>query len=422
MLFFGLLIFIFLQIIRPQDFVVGLTDTRLVLYLMVILLFVLLFNPIEKKLFRSPQDKFAGVFFLSWFFSVIGTFWITQIVDTAIETFKFVLMYYCIVIIIDSEVKLKVAIWTMVILMAIVGLMGILQYHGYNITGAQMSFSQDKGVWQIKGIGNFDNPNDMAYSVVLVTPFALSLLFQYRGFLGRFGGLVLLGISVYCIYLTRSRGGQVAFAVCLFSWTYFWLRNPKLRRRILILGIVGVLAVAIFQATGYREDESSMGRIEAWAEGWQLLRSHPLLGVGKGNFGEYHKLDTHNSFVRAGTELGLFGLYCYVGMLYGVGLTIKRLQEPSVEIRWRTYYAALGSFFFSYVAGSAFSTRTYDLVFLLCVALVGALGRVSLKDTAEVSVDGVLFPDETTHVWNKNIFGLTIAVLIAWYLFLRQVW
>ncbi len=373
MLFFGLLVYIFLQIIRPQDFVTGLEGSRLVLYLMVILLFGLLFSPVEKKILRSPQDKFAGLFLFSCVFSVLGTFWISGIVDTTIETFKIVLMYYSIVIIVDSEVKLRVAIWTMIILMAIVGLMGVLQYHGYDITGAGMRWASDKSVWQIYGIGNFDNPNDMAYSTVLVVPFGLGLLFLGKGFLGRLGGLILLGISIYCIYLTRSRGGQVALAACLFSWAYFWLRNPKIKRIMVIFAIGGVLAVAVAQATGYRDDESSMGRIEAWSEGWQLLKSHPLTGVGKQNFIEYHERDTHNSFVRAGAELGLFGLYCFVGILYGVGLTIKRLQDPSVEIEWRLYYAGFGSFFCFLCCGVCFFNKNLrSCFFALCGSCWGS--------------------------------------------------
>lgn len=177
------------------------------------------------------------------------------------------------------------------------------------------------------------------------------------------------------------------------------------------------------RAAGYREDESAMGRIESWAEGWQLLKTHFLIGVGKEQFREYHSVDTHNSFVRAATELGLFGLYAFVGMIYGAGLTIFRLQEhPEKNIRWRAYYASFGGFLTAYVAASAFSTRTYELLFFICVAFVGILGRLALTDTDVVSVDGVLFPNETAHVWNKNVFGLTVAVLIAWYLFLRQVW
>ena len=79
-------------------------------------------------------------------------------------------------------------------------------------------------------------------------------------------------------------------------------------------------------------------------------------------------------------------------------------------------------FLFPMLSASAFSTRTYDLIFLICVALVGALGRLALKETDAVSAEGVLFPAVTAHLWNKNVFGITIAVLIAWYLFLRQVW
>ena len=244
MLFFGLLIFIFLQIIRPQDFVPGLEGARLVLYLMVILLIGLLFSPIEKKLIRSPQDKYAGLFFIAIVISTLTLFWIPYIIETSIETFKLALMYYFIVIVVNTEERFKIVVWTMVVLMAIVALMGILQYHGYDITGSGMIFADDKGVWQIRGIGNFDNPNDLAYSVVLSVPFALGFLFQSKGFLGRLSGVAILAISVYCIYLTRSRGGQVALAAALFTWVYFWVKNPKRKRQIIIVAIVGIMAVA----------------------------------------------------------------------------------------------------------------------------------------------------------------------------------
>ena len=422
MLFFGLLLFIFLQIIRPQDFVPGLQGSRLVLYLMVALLIGLLFSPIEKKLIKSPQDKYTSVFLASIVLSTLSLFWLSYILDTAMETIKTALMYYFIVIVVDKESRFEKTVWTMVILMGWVALMGVLQYHGYDITGAGMLFSPDKGGWQIKGIGNFDNPNDLAYSVVLIAPFALGLLFDTKAFMGRIIALILLIVSIYCIYLTKSRGGQVALAASLGTWFYLWINNPKRKRQLVFIAIAGVLAVAVAQSTGYREDESAMGRVEAWAEGWQLLKSNPIVGVGKGQFREHHKRDTHNSYVRAGAELGLLGLYAYIGMIYAVALAILSVQKPVVDEKWRRYYAGFGAFFVSYIAASVFSTRTYDLIFLICVALVGTMGRLALGDSDEVSAEGVLFPTETAHIWNKNIFGITIAVLIAWYLFLRQVW
>jgi putative inorganic carbon (hco3(-)) transporter len=422
MLFFGLLMFIFLQIIRPQDFIPGLQGTRLALYLMVTLLIGLLFSPIEKKLFRSPHDKFAGLFFVAIVLSTLSLFWLSYMVDTAIETMKIALMYFFIVMVLDSEDKLRKTVWTMIILMGVVALMGVLQYYGHDITGAGMIFSADKGIWQIKGIGNFDNANDLAYSVVLVVPFSLGFLFHTKAFLGRLFALTLLIISIYCIYLTKSRGGQVALAASLASWVYFWIKNPKRKRQVIVFAITCVIAVAVMQATGYREDESAMGRVEAWATGWQLLKGNPIIGLGKGQFLEHHKIDTHSSYVRAGTELGLIGLYAFMGMIYAVGLTILNLQKPTVDEKWRPYSAGFGAFFVSYVAASVFSTRTYDLIFLICVALVGTLGRLALSDTDEVSAEGVLFPTQTGSTWNKTVFGITTAVLLAWYLFLRQVW
>jgi len=422
MLFFGLCFFIFLQIIRPQDFVPGLQGVRLVLYLMIALLIGLLFSPTEKKFLRSPQDRYAGVFFLSIVFSALSLLWISYIIDTSIDTLKSALIYYSIIIIVNNEERFRTVVWTMVVLMGVVGMMGVLQYYGYDITGAGMGWAADKGVWQIKGIGNFDNPNDLAYSVVLVVPFAMGFIFQSGGILGRLTGVILLATTIYCIYLTRSRGGQIAFAACLFSWVYFWIKSPRRKRQIIIFAITAIMAAAVVQATGYREDESAMGRIEAWSKGWQLLKAHPIIGTGKGQFIEHHKKDTHNSFVRAGAELGLFGLYAYIGMIYAVALTILTIQKEPVDEKWRPYHAGFGAFFVSYIAASALSTRTYDLIFLICVALVGPLGRLTLRDTDEVSPEGVLFPVETAHLWNKNIFGITIAVLILWYIFLRQVW
>ena len=423
MLFFGLLFFIFLQVIRPQDFVPGLVGVRLVLYTMPLLLVGLLFSPIKKKIFLSPQDKFAGLFICSWAFSMLSTYWLTGIIDEIIDATKILLIYYFLVLTINSEEKFKIAVWTTIMFMFIVGLMGIFQFYGYNITGARMMFLPHKGgVWAINGIGMFDNPNHLAYSIILVIPFALGFLFQTKNFVGRLFGLSFLSLAIYCVYLTRSRGGQIALAACLFSWLYFWTSNPKLKRFMIILAVGGVLAVISAKATGYREDESAMGRIDAWSAGWDMLKNNLITGVGKGNFTEEYKIDSHNSFVRAASELGLVGLYSFVGMIYAVGLTIKRLQEISLDEEWRVYSCGFGSFFVSYVVGSLLATKTYDVIFLMCVAFVGALGRFSLTGTAAVDAEGVLFPEETAHVFNKTIFGLTTAVLVVWYLFLRQVW
>ena len=120
-------------------------------------------------------------------------------------------------------------------------------------------------------------------------------------------------------------------------------------------------------------------------------KKQPHHWCGKNQFREHHKKDTHSSYVRAGAELGLLGLYAFMGMIYTVGLTILNVQKPNVDDKWRPYYAGFGAFFVSYATASIFSTRTYDLIFLICVALVGTLGRLALADTDEVSAKAYFF-------------------------------
>lgn len=387
---------------------------------MIFFLSVLLLSPIEKKPFKSPQDKFVGLFFASIVLSSLTLFWLTNIVNTFLYALKIAVIYYFVVMIVDDEEKFKRATWAAVVFMWFIGLMGVLQYHGYDISGAGMAWAPHKGVWQIRLTGMFDNPNDIAYSVVLVIPFALGLLFQTKSFLMRIFALILLSTSFYCIYLTKSRGGQLALFASLAAWIYLWVMDPKWRRRILIVGAIGLFLIFSFKTAGYREDASSMGRIEAWAEGWQMLKSHPLIGVGKDQWWEYFSTDSHNSFVRAAAETGLLGLYAFVGIIFYAVITTLEIKKMPESSKWRAYYAGFGSFVLSYTIASAFSTRTYDLVFLITIALLGVLGRLALAGTDKVSGDGILFPD--AHLKNKTVFGLSTAVLIGWYLFLRQVW
>ena len=419
-MFIGLLIFIGLIIIRPQDFVPGLQGSRLVLIVMGTLLVMWFFSPIDKRIIRTGQDRFVVLFLGAIILSTITLFWIPMMIEMTVETVKLGLIYLFLTSIVDTEVRLRRATWILVILMAVVAAMGILQSFGMDITGAGMFYAADKGVWQIRGIGNFDNPNDLAYSVVLIVPFVLGYLLTARNLAYRIGAMFLLYLAIYCIYLTKSRGGLVALGSCLISWGYFWITSEKLKKYARIGAILGIVAVFAVQSGGYRDDASAMGRVEAWSAGWSMLKTHPLIGVGKDRFIEFHKRDSHNSYVRAGAELGIIGLYAFVGILYFSLSSLFFSKTSREDPRWRLYTAGYTSYIISFMAASAFSTRTYDIVFLCVVALNRALYRLSTKGKP-VSPANHYF-EIHLGVLNRNVFIFTILVLAGWYVFLRQVW
>jgi len=411
-LFLGVLFFIFLIIIRPQDFVQGFIGTRIVFYTMGGMSILWLLSDIKKELIRTQLDKFV-IFFLLWCsVSTINTHWMSYVVTTSIEQLKLLLVYFFVITVINTKSRFNIALWCLVGFMLLVAAMGILQAHGIDLTGAGRTWAADKEVWQIRGAGNFDNPNDLAYSVVLIVPFALGRLLEGPGLAARFFCSGALVTALYCIYLTKSRGGLLALIVCLAFWFLSWVKSPTWKRVALAVSLLGVIAAFILQTGGYRDNKSSMGRVEAWVAGMEMIQSHPLLGVGKGQFREYHKRDSHNSYVRAGAETGIVGLYAFVGILFTFFHFLKRPEYTSSTGEMRIYHSGFVGFFSSYAVGSIFSTRTYDIVFLVMAAMLGASIRLEFPGS-ELS---------RGKLWNRDVLIATISVLVIWKIFLIQTW
>ena len=392
----------------------GIKGLPLVFVMMGVLLLCWIFSPIRKELFRTTIDKFMYLFFSAIIISTISVNWITYSVTTTIETLKIALIYFFTVTIVNSEKRFKIASWTIVVLMTMVAGMGIMQYYGYDITGAGMLWEANKGIWAIKGIGNFDNPNDLAYSVVLVVPFALGLLFKSKNIVNKLIAMLFSGLSVYCIFLTHSRGGFLSLVFCLAAWSYLWISNKGMKYVILIMGTIAVLISFSVNTEGYRNDNSSMGRVEAWGTGMTLLENNPMFGVGKGQFIEYHERDSHSSFVRAGSELGIFGLYAWLGVIYSALIFLIRHLGERSSGKWKLYLIAYTAFLIAYTCGSFFSTRTYDIVFIIIVAMVVILQRITKETTSQDKNEKIFI--------NKNVVILTAGVILGWKLFLMQVW
>lgn len=268
---------------------------------------------------------------------------------------------------------------------------------------------------RLEGTGIYGDPNDLAMSLLVVLPFLFSAILSSAGGIPiRLVGLGALGVIGYALFLTQSRGGFLGVAAVAGSYAY---RRFGGATGLVVLAVVVTVGLAAgssrLQQIDARES-SAQGRVEAWSAGLQMLKSHPLLGVGFDRFTDYHERVAHNSFLHTFAELGMVGGFCLVGLFYWhfVGASSRRdiagaSTSPIARDLWAS---AIGVA----VAASFLSQQKLPVLYIpiaLGAARIAIEGRE--EDTRMSSVRGWGFAGLWT---GMAVIGVYVAVRVlgAW--------
>jgi O-antigen ligase len=211
--------------------------------------------------------------------------------------------------------------------------------------------------------GGGGDPNEQAAGLVAAMFLIIGLFSVYRTRRAR--RLLLLAFTLVTVgFITaQSRGALIALGVATLLAV---LLAPRQRRR--ILGMMGIAGVAAGALLVIRPDAlqrivdlggGSSGRSDLWTVGWRVFTSHPLLGVGIGNFqavearfvlrpGSITAIQyltdaphlVHNVYLQLLAETGIVGLLGFVVVVVGV-LRASWLAIQEFEMRGRVDYADL---------------------------------------------------------------------------------
>jgi putative inorganic carbon (HCO3(-)) transporter len=233
---------------------------------------------------------------------------------------------------------------------------------------------------RIRALGFMHDPNDLAVAMIV----ALGLIvgaWQPRRPLHRLVLTVTAGALVYGIYLTRSRGGAVALVVVLWRYAAARLGHIPALGLLLALG-AGVVAVDFGgRSLSMDLDESVSGRLVAWVEGLEMLKAQPILGVGYGQFLEYHTLTAHNSLLLALAETGLLGGFFWVGLFVVTFLELRRLEtlrsDDAFDDTARQWAEGLYLSLLGFISAAFFLSRTFAPTLYLVVGLAVALTAIA---------------------------------------------
>jgi putative inorganic carbon (hco3(-)) transporter len=288
-------------------------------------------------------------------------------------------------------------------------------------------FAEDV-VMRIRGLGFMKDPNDLASTLVAILP--LLLAFRRPGARLRNVAVVWLPAAaiVYGVYLTRSRGGVVALAVVIALAS-----RARLGRVMTVFVAAGMLVALVHLGfTGGRAmgvDRSASGRIEAWSEGLQMLKSSPVLGVGFASFGVYHVRAAHNSLVQCFAELGLVGYFLWLALLVltlddarAVGRAEEGGEDDHDETRagevgperveLRRWGQAITLSLAGLLVGSFFLSHSYDVMLFILLGLGAAVADVARRQ-------GLLTRSRDPFIWSVAIIGLELVSIVVFWLYMR---
>ena len=365
----GIYAYLIAQFIRPQDFMPFMLGFPVVdIIVSLTLLFGLMNLMKEKKLIVLPQTYLI----ILYLFAVVISNVVNNNSDLIAERFIFFLkgaaIFFMFLSVINSKQELKRTLFFIIILTVFLAIQAIYQSkYGINFSGQTLTPGYDE--IRVRWVGMWDGPNVLCLLFTIAIPFALEFVFGPYSVLFRMVNLVFTFLLSYGIYLTNSRGGFIAFVATIFFYFLFKIRDKK--KGIILglsLGLTLVMFLAPSRMSEIRGESSAHQRSWIWERGINLFMEKPILGIGKGQFRSEHGEVAHNNFVENMTDMGLIGLFLFIGIIYlsfkGLYIVYGILMKTKKNIKMLSLARCLLVSLVAYNVSTFFVTMEHDIMFL----------------------------------------------------------
>ena len=335
----------------------------------------------DKKQFFITGPSAALILFMLWVCVTYPfSFYPDQSTEMLVRVLKIDFMILIALVVLHSRMHLFALVWVLVFSLGFYGIKGglftLATGGSYRVWGPSGSFIE----------GN----NEVALALIIVIPLMYFLREQTHKTWQRHAWLLAMGLTGIAAIGSQSRG---AFLAIIAMTVLLWIRG---RQKLMFgtLMIVGAIMILAFMPESwharmdtistYQEDDSALGRINAWKMAWNLAASN-FLG---GGFGIYNAptfaiyapspLDihaAHSIYFQVLGEHGFVGLLLYLSIWiltwrWAGWLRKNATRDPETE-----WAASLGSMcqvsMLGYAVGGAFlSLAYYDLPYNILVLVV----------------------------------------------------
>ena len=267
-----------------------------------------------------------------------GTHNLSEFVDFV----GFALLAVVMLTIVDSEVWLRRAIWAVVAAAALLAAISVYQQltqtFGHTFGGLAVITVDQSGMRS----GGPLSPDYFAQMLVAAGALAAYLAIRAPSRRERLAGIGAVSLCLFAIVYTQSRGAFVAIAVVFAAAAL--CRGLRLRRVMVVAAAVFVLGflalppmvrhrisdLSSLSAGRTTGDSSLRGRVAENLAAVDMIRAHPIVGVGPSNF-ELHYLayaqrlgidaraevrGAHSLYLQSLAELGIVGSIPFFALLW----------------------------------------------------------------------------------------------------------
>lgn len=346
---------------------------------------------------RRPMQMPVQLWLMFLFFAIIclsryyNHYYIFEAKDPG-EFLRMCILFFLIVNTVNDDNSCKNVLWAMVLTNVFAAL-----YHYYNYRTGWRS------VYVVETLGTL-NRNEFANILASLPAIAFFLMKDAKKAFHK----TFLLFSIICliggVILTYSRSGFLSLAIGL---VFVILINNNKARNIMLILILGLLIFPrlsenyfdrLNSIKTYEVDPSAMARVGANKAALNMLRTHPFIGIGAGNFNDNvldytppelsqwvaKDMSIHNVTLQVASETGFIGLSVFFLLMmsgFWAVLKIWRYREQyKISDTTMSMAVSLGIALFAYLINLQFHPGAYHKSMYIFMPLVIAIKLYSFQN------------------------------------------
>ena len=392
---YGIMLWVWLGVMNPHKLSWGFAyDFPFAQLVAVITLLALIFEGRKWQFPWGPPTVFLLLFALWMTVSSIFALYPDNIMSTWTKVMKMLFMVFVAFVALYERKHLEWLVWTIVISLGFYGVKGGI----FTITGGAVDRVYGPPTTFI------EENNTLAVALLMVIP-----LMWYLGTYAkkRWVKWAFMGSMVCCAAAALGSYSRGAFVTIVVMSIFFWFKSrQKMKLALLMLLVTPFLITMLPEKwfhrmdtiSTYEEDESSMGRINAWQNAFNLAKDRPLVGGGFDIYNakvfsryapEPDKVHAaHSIYFSALGEHGWVGLsffiLCFVST-WRTGSWIVRHTKNKPHLKREQELATMVQVsLIAYAVGGAFLSLLYfDVPYYLIIVLVLLKRHVEEVEKAE---------------------------------------